>query len=887
MNRYYKLDSRKVTYGEYWNVVRSPMVIVPWVAKLLNIPIKFAAGLPDFESVRDLEVSEAEFSARARLKLQPLLDKCLSLGFQSPRFFTYENMRRDLRTSFIAMLHESGATVRLMHTISANVQPPKEKLLVVLLSELTDGTYFCTSSQRKQFISQPSLVANRLVGAGPERLLESHLKRLEEFQYRTPAKRIRSPEELDDLWNRYEKSSREFGMERGRYVWMTPEEIAREQEGIAEAQTMAAAAGSSENTDVMLELHRLQTGKSGWANLITLFVISLLLFVAVGSRRWSWNYLTILLGVLFVHELGHYVAMRAFNYRNVRMLFIPFFGAAVMGQNYNVAGWKKVVVSLMGPLPGIVLGIIIGVAGLVLHQPLMLKVALISMLLNGSNLLPVLPLDGGWVFHTLIFSRHPLLDAAFRVLAALALFVGGHFTKSKVLTYVGIPMLITVPVAYRTARIAAQLKQGGLPPVSPDEQNIPPATANTIISAIKASATKLQSNKEVARQTLQVFETVNARPPGWAASIGLLFAHASGFGLAFVFALVFLVGQRSDLRDIFLNAATLPRHYLACGPVPEWKGDQFSEKSLSSDNLIVATFGRHAAAAAAFQSLTNQLPADSALQLFGDTLLLPLPNEDEAARANWVQELQKRTKDVFVDNTNYHAAFSLVCVAPTAKTAEAIQAQLQGYFQTLPDRALVPPWQPQDQRTLAQREADDLARQTYLRLQESGYQTATNAELNALAEQVASAERVGDSARLKSLRDQIFALNRKVTDEAIAQIRAGVSGPADTKVVDLYIALTASETTTNSAASEAVRNQLAQELGRLDNASLQAGGDRWSARFGSVSSKGLYLHINLVSFNRLDHGPQALSAWLCDQGCIGLRYEFGAGLGTYSGEGDD
>src|SRR3954470_1449168 len=122
MNRYYKLDSRKVTFGEYWNIVRSPMVIIPWIAKLLGIPMKFSSGMPDFDSVRQLEVPEAEFSERARQKLQPLLDKCLAMGFHSPRFFTYENMRRDARISFIAMLHESGATVRLMHTLNSKVQ---------------------------------------------------------------------------------------------------------------------------------------------------------------------------------------------------------------------------------------------------------------------------------------------------------------------------------------------------------------------------------------------------------------------------------------------------------------------------------------------------------------------------------------------------------------------------------------------------------------------------------------------------------------------------------------------------------------------------------------------------------------------------------------------
>jgi hypothetical protein len=45
--------------------------------------------------------------------------------------------------------------------------------------------------------------------------------------------------------------------------------------------------------------------------------------------------------------------MRIFHYRDVRMFFIPFFGAAVSGRHYNIAGWKKAVVSMMGPVPAL------------------------------------------------------------------------------------------------------------------------------------------------------------------------------------------------------------------------------------------------------------------------------------------------------------------------------------------------------------------------------------------------------------------------------------------------------------------------------------------------------------------------------------------------------
>jgi len=54
----------------------------------------------------------------------------------------------------------------------------------------------------------------------------------------------------------------------------------------------------------------------------------------------------------------------------VRMFFIPLMGAAVSGQNYTAPAWKKVLVALAGPLPGIIVGIALGCAGWYWHKPL-------------------------------------------------------------------------------------------------------------------------------------------------------------------------------------------------------------------------------------------------------------------------------------------------------------------------------------------------------------------------------------------------------------------------------------------------------------------------------------------------------------------------------------
>ncbi len=76
----------------------------------------------------------------------------------------------------------------------------------------------------------------------------------------------------------------------------------------------------------------------------------------------------------------------------------------------------------MGPVPGVILGIIAGLAGMAFHQPLAISAGLLLIAINGFNLLPVLPLTtGARCYQTILFSRHYTLDVVFRVRGALCL----------------------------------------------------------------------------------------------------------------------------------------------------------------------------------------------------------------------------------------------------------------------------------------------------------------------------------------------------------------------------------------------------------------------------------------------------------------------------------
>ena len=644
-------------------------------------------------------------------------------------------------------------------------------------------------------------------------------------------------------------------------------------------QKVVASAANSQYAGVLVELNHLQNKKASWGAAILILVVSVLLFAGAGARQWSWQYVLMLVPILFVHEMGHYLAMRAFNYRNLRMFFIPFFGAAVSGRHYNVPGWKKVVVSMMGPVPGIVLGAMVGGAGLVLHQPWMVKLALVALILNGINLLPVLPLDGGWVFHTLLFSRHPLLDAGFRVLAAIALMVGGSYSKDKILMYLGIPMLLSIPAAYRVARITRTLRQRGVPPASPDDQTIPAETAVTIIDELKKNLPKSHSNKLVAQQTLQIFENINARPPGWLASLGLFFSYFASLGMAVVFTIVLVVGQRGDMRALLANTTALPKHTVLCGPFASWHGAPAAGVAEATPLTIVASFPRRSDAEQSFEGLTNRIPASATLTAFGDSVLLTLPAGDNEERKRWFDVLQGETKEVFVASAKYGATLLLSCQAATEEQAKAIEQELNEYLENNSTRSLIPPWHPGDRRTAAERTAHQLARKTRLKVQAVRWEGYSDPRMRALQKKIAEAQRQGDETEVEALTRQVTALVEEVGKQRMNKLKSGQEGPVDPVVIDLCSALPTVTTATNQDASRQILQQLAQRMGQLplvDN-HVAAADDRFCAQSGTVYTQGRAVHLNWLSFRRLNDAAPALVDWLCGKGCTDLKYDIRPG----------
>jgi len=144
---------------------------------------------------------------------------------------------------------------------------------------------------------------------------------------------------------------------------------------------------------------------------------TMLLSVAVYAWIYGWQYAVGFVGLIFVHEMGHYLAARQRGLNVGLPTFIPFVGAWIelKERPHNVE--TEAYVGLAGPLVGTFGALACYFTGRHLNSQLLLALAYSGFILNLFNLIPVSPLDGGRITAVLSpriwFVGLPVLIAAF------------------------------------------------------------------------------------------------------------------------------------------------------------------------------------------------------------------------------------------------------------------------------------------------------------------------------------------------------------------------------------------------------------------------------------------------------------------------------------------
>jgi Zn-dependent protease len=120
-----------------------------------------------------------------------------------------------------------------------------------------------------------------------------------------------------------------------------------------------------------------------------------LVSVAAYSLFFGWEFAAGFVVLLFVHEMGHVIALRREGIRASAPMFIPFMGAAIFTRSLGDNALAEARVGLAGPILGSIGAAAVAVVGKLTGSDLLIALAYFGFLINLFNLLPVVPLDGG------------------------------------------------------------------------------------------------------------------------------------------------------------------------------------------------------------------------------------------------------------------------------------------------------------------------------------------------------------------------------------------------------------------------------------------------------------------------------------------------------------
>lgn len=194
-----------------------------------------------------------------------------------------------------------------------------------------------------------------------------------------------------------------------------------------------------------------------WALVAVVGVTALLSFVAMASV-WNTYVAALVLVAVAFHEAGHAMAMRFFGYRDIHVFFVPLLGAMTIGRPPVTTVRNRLVVLLAGPLPGLWLAVLLLVVEQAYWPSRLLQISALALLiLNGLNLLPFTPLDGGRALQTLS-QPESLWRVVMHGASAVGILMVAAVSHDPVIAVLGFGWTAMLPrqwMAYRLRRAVA------------------------------------------------------------------------------------------------------------------------------------------------------------------------------------------------------------------------------------------------------------------------------------------------------------------------------------------------------------------------------------------------------------------------------------------------
>ncbi len=278
------------------------------------------------------------------------------------------------------------------------------------------------------------------------------------------------------------------------------------------------------------------------------------------------------------------------------------------------------------------------------------------------------------------------------------------------------------------------------------------------------------------------------------------------------------------------------------------------------------------------------------MRLFGQTLILTLPDEKTEGISHWSNRLKEQAGSVIVAQKLSMVTVRLSCTASSEEEAKRLEEELQLYSRSH-NPLLLPPWSAEWQDLLEEaRQRFQKARRTFDHFENIRSEAVKHPEVQALYKKVNVNADTMDPVELEKAKASLQRLRKAEEQRLLASLEAEDDKTVDHAMLDLckrHSKLMKETTKIDDEADEeapevktwvqqmaALDQEMARRMGSLPfkDGKPEPGSNRETGHTGRISRQGRALTIDRATFRDLSQGFPALAEWLCHRGCCGLEY---------------
>jgi hypothetical protein len=221
--KYYKTDSRRISFREYWHLSRKRGFLIAWLNKILGRRLNLTTGIPEPQPFRDKIVERESLSPLMLERFDQARADFQRLGFNEFWLFRSPiSLTGGISCALLALHPAKTTTGKVIYAAFRT----REQQVVTFQSELSDGTILSTTNKRRDFDPPPDAIVERYIGESAAGLWERHQKKLETLQPHNPPVRLADFSQLAAFEDKLIQRSFDDKIRRGIWVEMTDAEVA-------------------------------------------------------------------------------------------------------------------------------------------------------------------------------------------------------------------------------------------------------------------------------------------------------------------------------------------------------------------------------------------------------------------------------------------------------------------------------------------------------------------------------------------------------------------------------------------------------------------------------------------------------------------------------------